>query len=94
MNQRQKSFLDSYNYALDRYGCRRLCDAYKSYSWEKSRAYDYCLNLKDKKSGYDGTVVGAGNWFFSYAFKYMGDEGKEHLMYITHANDYDFVIDD
>lgn len=92
MTKKQESMLNSYEWALRYYGRRTLYDAYKSCSYEKQRAYDYCLNLESELNGYDGSVVGASVFFFSYAFKYMDNENREHLMYITHANDYDFVI--
>lgn len=91
MTKKAQGYLNSYEFYRNYYGERTLWDAYRNPSVAKENAYRYCLNLKDEKNGYDGTVCGASCHFFSYAFKYMED-GIEHLMYITHANDYDFAL--
>lgn len=93
MTKKNQSMVNGYNFYLDRYGCRTIWDAYNEPSRYKVQAYDYCLNLELQKNGCGGTVCGANTFYFSYGFKYMDDAGKEHLMYITHANDFDIVLD-
>ena len=91
MTKKAKGFLQSYDFYTNNYGHRTLWDAYKNPSCKKVNAYNYCLDMVKIFNGYGETVCGASCHFFSFAFKYMR-HGVEHLMYITHANNYDFEL--
>lgn len=69
-----------------------LWQVYGTYSRAKAEAMEYCKRLQNKLDGYDGRITGASNYFFSYAFKYEKD-GKEWMMYITHAADTTFCLE-
>lgn len=69
-----------------------LWQVYNTYSKEKADAMRYCKNRQADMNGYDGRITGASNYFFSYAFKYEKD-GKEWMMYITHAADITFCLE-
>ena len=78
--------------AYRRSGCDDIWKAYNRPSEKKVRAYQHCLKSQALMDGYDGRITGAGSYHFSFAFRYMNKEdGKEHLFYITHANQYDFI---
>ena len=94
MNKKQQGLLNHYEYSFNRYGNRGLYNVYGSCSQAKRNAFDYCRNLQYEKNGYNGTIVSANGWMFTYGFKYTDEAGNEHLMYITKDHDYDFVIDD
>ena len=73
-------------------GCDDIWRAYTRPSEKKFRAYQHCLELQALMDGYDGRITRANSYRFSFAFRYMNKEdGKEHLFYITRANQYDFI---
>ena len=88
MTKREKGMLWSYNNSR----MYSIYEAYKNPSRSKVNAYNYCVNDEIAHNGYDGRITGAGCQFFSYAFRYTGENGEERLRYHTYANVYDFEI--
>ena len=83
---------DNMRWAYDHSTCDNIWRAYGRPSEAKVRAYQHCLESQALMDGYDGRITGAGSYHFSFAFRYMNKEdGKEHLFYITRANQYDFI---
>lgn len=79
-------------WAWEHSNASELYQVYGKYSRAKADAMEYCKNLQYELNGYDGRITGASNYFFSYAFKYEKD-GKEWMMYITHAADTTFCLE-
>lgn len=78
--------------AYRRSTCSNIWDAYVRPSRNKVEAYQHCLETMSMLDGYDGRITGAGSYHFSFAFRYQNkQDGKEHLFYQTHANQYDFI---
>ena len=92
MTKKNASLLASYEYAVKR-GTDSLYRAYSRPSENKVRAFRDCEADRATYKGYGGVITGASSHFFSYAFKYKADDGKEHLRYHTYANIYDFSIE-
>ena len=70
-----------------------LDDAYGRYSHAKANAYEYCRDRERECNSYDGVITGHNTCTFSYAFT-CSDNGRDYLVYITHANDYAIDITD
>jgi hypothetical protein len=68
-----------------------LKDAYTNPSWRKVEAYERWRQACKDLKGTDFRITGASSHFFSLAFKYM-NEGKETLVYVTHANIYEIEL--
>lgn len=67
----------------------RLRDVYKSYSFYKERAFEYCRDLVAKYNGTQGKIINFNSNVFTYGF--IGEiEGKQAFFYIT--RDYDRYI--
>ena len=73
-----------------------LRHVYKSWSNSKQHAFTLYRNDMQKHNGYDGRITSHTHDTFSYAFRYMAEDG-EHLRF--HTTDrmgyhtYDFLID-
>ena len=70
-----------------------LFDVYKSFSDNKRRTFDYCMNEMRRKGGFNFRITSVTCSFFSCGFLYY-DENK-HLCcrYYTGKNTYDFVAE-
>lgn len=78
--QKAQGFIWSYTHA----DSRTIWDAYKNPSYAKQKAYyQYCLPLMEKMGGFDARITAHGCQTFSFAFR-----TKDHLVYVTRANDY------
>lgn len=63
-----------------------LDSVYKTYSMDKSLAWDYCKNLMEKYNGHGLKVISHNLNMFTAGFIYeSGDD--EYLMYITKSAD-------
>ena len=63
-----------------------LDSVYKTYSMDKSLAWDYCKNLMEKYNGHGLKVISHNINMFTAGFIYeSGDD--EYLMYITKSAD-------
>ena len=63
-----------------------LDSVYKTYSMDKSLAWDYCKNLMEKYNGHGLKVISQNLNMFTAGFIYeSGDD--EYLMYITKSAD-------
>lgn len=78
--------------AYNNYFNSNLCtlyDCYTNFSYNKQRAYDYCLSLMAKYNGQAGCIIGYNCMVFSFGF--IGEyDGKQAFFYIT--RDYDRYI--
>lgn len=66
--------------------CKTLDDVYKSYSYAKAKAWEYCKWLCNLFSGKNLSVVGHNCMMFSASFDFEY-EGEKYLMYITKSYD-------
>ena len=74
LKQAYKNYMQSSNYNLN--------DIYKSYSYSKARAFDYCKNLCNKYSGQDLKIICGNTFTFSAGFTYSQDN-KNYFVFIT-----------
>ena len=66
-----------------------LWEAYGRPSYAKEKAYDYCLNLKEKFNGYAGCITTFNTNIFTYGFLFHHPETDElYLAYITPSYNY------
>lgn len=90
MNKRQteiyKRYQDSTMYWLG--------DAYPSgYSYEKGRAWQYCIDLMHEKGGSGLKVISKNTFQFSAGFEYWDNEtGKDMFVYITKSYDREWEV--
>ena len=88
-SKKAQAIINAYNRSTD----TELYHVYGTFSRAKAEAFDDCKVLEREYDGYDGRITGASNYFFSYTFRYMKDD-KEWMMYVTHANNITFCLDD
>lgn len=65
MTKRQLRQWERYISSLERYGCRDLGHAYKSFSLKKYRAWDDIRKRVSAEKGFGFTVTSAGSHYFS-----------------------------
>lgn len=75
------SYLKSRMYALHQ--------LYKSYSYHKAQAFDYCVDLCNKLNGYNLKIIGGNSMSFSVGFMFKKDN-IEYFAYIT--KDYNRIM--
>jgi len=86
---RQEYVLRAYNNSSD----PSIDYCYKNASVFKYRAERYIQNNDMPKfKGYDYRVLTANVMQFTCAFRYMDEQGQEHMRYYTAYNTYDFII--
>ena len=79
LKQAYKNYMQSSNYDLN--------NIYKSYSYEKTRAFDYCKTLKEKYNGNDLKIISGNTFTFSAGFTYHNEQdNKKIFCYITKNN--------
>ena len=91
LTQKQQTMLNNYNNS-NMHGLR---DLYTSYSTYKARAEQNILDEMHKRTGYGYKITGGNSCTFSCAYCYDTRENGDintHLVYHTHANKYDFII--
>lgn len=76
-----KNFIDEYTI---NYKWEKLNDCYKTYSCDKSKAYDYCKFTERLYKGSNGKIISRNDNYFTYAFMLPSGD----LYVITHANEY------
>ena len=69
-----------------------IWEAYDRPSYNKERAYEWCMDDARKHDGYDIRIPTRNTFHFTFAFRYMAD-GKERLRYHTPMNVYDFELE-
>lgn len=89
MTQKQLEMLNSYNRA-DNNG--ELWEVYGSFSHNKAKALNYCKELQAQRNGYDPRIPSANSFIFTYAFRFIDEDGDEALAYITPSHDRFFKI--
>ena len=89
MTQKQREMLDSYERA-DNSG--ELYQVYGRFSSAKREALDYCKSVRAQLDGYDPRIPSANSFIFTYAFRYIDEDGDEALAYITPNYDRFFKI--
>lgn len=78
LKQAYKNYTQSSNYDLN--------DIYKSYSYEKTRAFDYCKTLKEKYNGNDLKIINGNTFAFTAGFTYHNEQdNKNYFVFITKA---------
>ena len=77
LKQAYSFYMQSSNYDLN--------NIYKSYSYEKTRAFDYCKTLKEKYNGNDLKIINGNTFTFSAGFTFKQDN-KKIFCYITKNN--------
>jgi hypothetical protein len=90
--KRNKLLQQYNNYKNSRY--YNLYDLYKSYSYNKQRAFDYCKRLCYDYKGTDLKIIGGNTCTFSAGFTYINDNGELVFVWITKDYDRECVIDD
>ena len=70
-----------------------LDDVYKTYSWYKYRAYDYCKGEMYSKDGFNFRITGANCNFFCCGFLYYDENKRLKCRYYTGRNIYDFIAE-
>lgn len=90
MNKKQQAMLTNYNNA----NSNSVREFYQKPSYYKQQAEKRILVEKRNINGYDYRVIGGNSSFFSCGYKYTDDNNKEHLVYHTYANRYDFIIEE
>ena len=65
-----------------------LWQVYGRYSDSKENAYKYCLWLMDKLDGWDGRIISANTFIFTFGFEFINPEtGAVSFAYITPSYD-------
>ena len=77
LKQAYKNYMQSGSYDLN--------NIYKSYSYEKARAFDYCKTLKEKYNGDDLKIICGNTFTFSAGVTYEKDN-KKIFCHITKNN--------
>ena len=88
MNKKQIALYNSYCRA----DARTLADVYGRYSVAKQHAYNEILAECASVGGYDVRIPSATGFFFTMAYRYDASDGVR-LVYHTHANRWEFLID-
>lgn len=65
-----------------------LYDCYKTFSFEKQKAFNYCVDLCHSKNGFELRIISHNSMVFSVGFKYV-DEKTGVLMFAYITRDYD-----
>lgn len=65
-----------------------LRDLYKSYSWEKGRAFVSIGAEMESVSGFDLRVWGANSFYYSCGYRFYDRQGNEILKVFTGHNVY------
>ena len=65
-----------------------LYDCYNKHSFEKKRAFDYCINKQNEMDGNNGRILSYNTFVFTYAF--MTDDNK--LIVICPINEYEIQL--
>ena len=71
-----------------------LRDAYKSWSDEKEKAYNYCRAVFKELDGRDFKIIAASNFVFSVTFLFRDNEDVRRIAYITRDYDRSYPISD
>lgn len=90
----QQALLDAHNRAT----CTSISDCYDNASVFKWRIYHAILEECASVNGYDVRIPSYNTFFFTMSYKYDVVDAETgvvtvHLVYHTHANRYDFVIE-
>lgn len=88
MTKKEKVLLDNYRRA----SATTLQEVYTTCSTAKHQAFLDCRADLIAHNGHGGRIPSANAQFFTYAFIYQDEDGRERLRYHTHANVYDFEI--
>ena len=88
MTKRQQQMVNNYNNS----NMYRLSDLYTTCSFYKTRAEQMILNEMLDNNGYDYKICGGNSCTFSCAYKMVKDN-HEILVYHTHCNRYEIVLD-
>ena len=70
-----------------------LFDVYKSFSDNKRRAFDYCMNEMRRKDGFNLRITTANTFSFSCGFLYYDENKRLRCRYYTSQNVYDFIAE-
>lgn len=88
MTKRQQQLVNNYNNS----NMYRLNDLYTNCSFYKTRAEHMILNEMLDNNGYEYKICGGNSCTFSCAYKMIKDD-HEILVYHTHCNRYEIVLD-
>lgn len=84
MNKRQKNIINRHKWS-DMYD---LYDAYNSFSHEKYKAFQHCLNTCLELKGYNLRIIGRNSHQFSVGFYYRTENTNQLCFYyITKDNE-------
>ena len=72
---------------------KSLYDVYKSFSGDKSRAYNFCVHEMYQKDGFNFRITSANCNFFCCGFLYYDENKRLHCRYYTGRNTYDFIAE-
>lgn len=89
MTQANRIRLADYNRAF----MTSIWQAYKKPSYNKQKAFAYIEECCNVLNGYGLKIVNKNTFNFTAAFLYEKD-GQTCMQYHTHANTYDFAIDE
>ena len=74
-----------HNHAMsDTYTLRH---AYANFSYNKEKAFNYCVDLCEKYNGYNLKIIGFNTCTFSVGFYFTDENGKQNFAYITKSYD-------
>lgn len=82
-----------YRYAYNFNTKDSIYQAYVNPSYNKVRAFNYCMDLYHKYKGYDFTIIGNNCHTFSVGFCYDDDNGNKHFVWITKSYDRDCIVE-
>lgn len=86
---KNQTIKNAYARYLNENGYFSLRECYKTYSYAKEKALNYCYDLMKKYNGYGGFIISYN--IFNFTFGFIGEyEGKKAFFYIT--KDYDRVL--
>lgn len=89
LTKAQQILVNNYLLHLMHNPIRSIYEAYKSPSWAKERAWEYCEQLCKEKNGKNLIVCNFNTMVFSAGFEFV-ENGIRHIAYIT--RDYDRFI--
>lgn len=91
MNKQERRIYNAYRNA----GATSLRDVYGTWSKAKENAMDYCRRTQYEQNGYNGRIISANTFQFTYAFVYeTEDDNTPWLYYITKSREITFPIEE
>ena len=90
--KKAKALINSYHYYSSKHESYDILTFYKKPSFNKIKAWQFCIKLASKNNGNDLHICGGNSSVFSAGFT-MVENNKKYLIYITRDNQYKIELD-